>query len=382
MGQKNKMNYKKLYISVLILIAGIVGFNVYNKKEISVEDVMYVVFLPLFFVGLNYLVDKFASKITKPSEVNPKDEFLEFIAINLKHKYSFSVEDFRRIRFNNKYQECLDICFNISQVGETDKYNFEKVLHKFSKSKSTLETKAINCLVKSTKEYISKYREGKIVLDGINLTNQYGKGLTINYKSEVVLNDYKKSNNEKDRLNKAIEDANKDLEKLIKSKKYSSYETLKKVLKSHILIQKDNFILDEVYKLLDNGEDALSSYIKARDKAVNEFKNLDNEYIKNRYVDIIDATNMVVCKLINKKYHQEKGLNGKIILSDSIKLSDVIYLFDRNISGIIVENEVENSHVAFVLNELKIPTFITKDINKISNNTLVEIGEKLLLKGE
>ncbi len=381
---KNKStNYLKLYIMITALVVLFTIYGCISKERIDSSDVLTVVFLPALFVTLLWAVEKVALVFnkTKVSESEGKDFYLAKIANSLKGFGSLSVEDFRRLRINDKFQETLDIGYNIFLYGEDDINNYDKILHRYNKTKNDYERKAVEILVSRTKELVKEKEEKGQVIGGKNLFNLniYGQTLNVSFKVEEKTRDNKFL--EKEKLNKAIEKTIEDFKNIVYNKLYTNNNLVKELMDVYTLMANDKYILLDTYRKINEGKDALESYIEKRNQVVNEFNNLENEYMRNRANDIYDVTNQVIKNMIGYK-PKIKNVKDKVVILNDLYISDVLYLHKHKVKGIVVKNLEEYSHTSFLLKKLNIPTFKAENIDNIKDGKKITFGQKVIIRGD
>lgn len=95
-------------------------------------------------------MDKFMHK-SKPKKVEDRYKlFLELAAKRVNDMEGFSIEDFRRLRENERFQKTLHQCFTIYENGEQDELNFNYLSKKFKSN--TNEYKALELVIEDTKK--------------------------------------------------------------------------------------------------------------------------------------------------------------------------------------------------------------------------------------
>ena len=149
---KNSRGFK-YYIKFYLVITGAyiiyVLYNTYLAEwKFNAYLLLSVVYLPILFVGFIYIFDTVLDKILPKSKVKKKDAFLSFAneaTKSVDEQLSLSIEDFRRLRDNHRFQKALYQTYKISENGETEEINFTFIRKKFKRD--TIEYKALNIVI-------------------------------------------------------------------------------------------------------------------------------------------------------------------------------------------------------------------------------------------
>ena len=125
-----------------------------------VVDILALIVIPFFFTIFFYLIDLFTSKLERKSKREKRLEeerysnFIDDIGKELNKLNIFNVEDFRKFRESDKFQESLKKLYDIYKNGETENNNFSNILRKY-KSKPT-EKEAMEYLIDFTKKRMTE----------------------------------------------------------------------------------------------------------------------------------------------------------------------------------------------------------------------------------
>lgn len=182
------------------------------------------------------------------------------------------------------------------------------------------------------------------------------------------------------RFNNCIETVEKELEELYEEKKISLGESEAQIFKAHLMILKDPELLNKVIKNIEdekvNSEYALKKVI---DEFVKLFENMDNEYFRERALDIKDIGRRITKHLLNLETKNLSDLEkGTIVVAKDLTPSDTAGLIKENIEGIITEEGGKTSHSAIIANTLGIPAVmgVKNIIKEIKNNEEIIIDGK------
>nr|WP_010296410.1 putative PEP-binding protein [Clostridium senegalense] len=208
-------------------------------------------------------------------------------------------------------------------------------------------------------------------MEGIGVSN----GIEI---SKVLIKDVKESipkysiediSAELLRFKSAVEDSIKDIENLILNKKLAKEEI--EIFDAHICMLKDEeflkFVEEKIKTDKINSEWALE---KGKQFFVELFNSFDNEYFKERSIDLIDIINRATNKLLKKEELNYEKVEGKFVLvAHDLTPSETVKIDKNKIIGFITETGGKTSHVAIVARMLGIPAIVgAKNILSMVDN--------------
>ena len=107
------------------------------------------IYLPVIFVGLMFVFDTIFDTILsrgKRKEKSDFDAFARSCTLEIQKQCDFSLEDFRRLRQNSRFQKALQQAYRIKTEGETDELNMVVLEKKFKKN--TREAIALEIVIK------------------------------------------------------------------------------------------------------------------------------------------------------------------------------------------------------------------------------------------
>ena len=198
---------------------------------------------------------------------------------------------------------------------------------------------------------------GKPVSCGITMNNIYK---LIEQKIEV--NNDLISNIDKEiiKFHDALIQSTNELD--ILREKASKNKVLKdlEIFASHKLIVNDPLIIKEVEDLISKTNmNAASSYKTVIDKFIAKFNSMDNEYIKERSIDIIDVYKRVAGIILNKNTKNNLVMTKDVILvTENITPSMVLSINQKLVKGIILRDGGKTSHSSLMIKNLGIPLII------------------------
>ena len=133
---------------------------------------------------------------------------------------------------------------------------------------------------------------------------------------------------------------------------------------------KDDKIENERYNVIYATE-------KGFNKTIDLFKNIDDEYISERFKDLEDIKNRIIKDLLNIKIQDISNLKeNTIIIGKEITTSEISRLDFKYTAGIISEIGGKNSHVSIIARSKDIPLVVGVNYKEIKNDDLVIIDGK------
>ena len=157
---KNKKGFKhyvRFYGFVVLAYSIYTIILSFQLGTFSLGMGLSIIYLPLLFVALVYVFDTitepFFARLGKGKN-NPETlqykQFFQVLTNKVNTECDFTIEDFRRLRENDRFQKGLQQAFRILQDGETPELNFILLEKKFKKS--TREYEAMEVVVKEVKK--------------------------------------------------------------------------------------------------------------------------------------------------------------------------------------------------------------------------------------
>ena len=181
------------------------------------------------------------------------------------------------------------------------------------------------------------------------------------------------------RYHEAINETKKTIEKLkLKSIERFGLET-SKIFDAHLMIADDPEIKTSVEALIINEKVNLTYALHT---VVNSFlmlfKDLDNEYLRERAIDLKDVSERILSFALGIEAHDISDIYEEIILiGDDITPSETTQLNTKYVKGFITEQGGQTSHSAIIARLLGIPAVCgAKDILK-----KVKHGDEIIMDG-
>ena len=152
---KNKRGFKhylRFWMLATVIYAAYIIF-ISSRDGVDVTLVTSALYLPIVFTFLLFAFDTVFDRIWPQKEKKEDQEFDEFLkktTYQVNEELELSIEDFRRLRENAKFQKSLYQVYQIYLIGETDEINFIFLEKKFRKD--TTEYRALEIVVNEVKK--------------------------------------------------------------------------------------------------------------------------------------------------------------------------------------------------------------------------------------
>ncbi len=202
------------------------------------------------------------------------------------------------------------------------------------------------------------------IMEGIPVSAGIAIGEAFVYSKDFVIPNYTISdfqiNIEIDRFRNALEQTKKEFivlkNKIIKEMS----EDEGKFLDSHIMIIEDKSIIKEVEEKLNKEKKNVEwVFYQVVDSLVKKFNKMNDEYFRDRAVDLLDIGRKVMQKLMTKKNISLSSLEKDvIIISTDISVSDTASMNKKHVMGFITEYGGRTSHVSILAKALGIPSVV------------------------
>lgn len=152
-----------------------------------------------------------------------------------------------------------------------------------------------------------------------------------------------------------------------------------KVFEAHLLVLEDRVLIEDIIQQIKtkkvNVEYAFSQSIK---KYVDTLLKLEDEYLRERVIDIEDVSRRVLRKLLKKEGTNLSGLNEKVIIvAHDLSPSQTASLPKENILGFVTDVGGRTSHTTIIARSLGIPAVVGLEVATAN----IKSGEKLIVDG-
>lgn len=136
---KNKKGLKYYATIFAFSTSALVLYVIYLRfkdGEFDMEVILPLLYVPVVFTGFLFSFDRLFEKIF-PNQKKVKNikynNYIKDIGTAIEVECVFSIEDYKRLRNNQKFQKGIEQAFRVYDKGETDDVNFEFLGRKFKK---------------------------------------------------------------------------------------------------------------------------------------------------------------------------------------------------------------------------------------------------------
>jgi phosphotransferase system enzyme I (PtsI) len=170
-----------------------------------------------------------------------------------------------------------------------------------------------------------------------------------------------------ERYRDALARTEKELQKLVGSLEEEIGEEHGKILDSHRMILKDEFVQSETIKVIKeqkvNAAYALSLVL---DRVLTTFSNIKDEYLKERGEDIRDVRRRIIRNLMGQKDEGVTNLRKKaVVVAKTLTPSDTAGFNKKYVLAFITDSGGSTSHAAILARSQGIPAVVgLNDISK------------------
>jgi phosphotransferase system enzyme I (PtsI) len=215
------------------------------------------------------------------------------------------------------------------------------------------------------------------------------KGICIGQAVRIDKNniDYVPSYIKKSQIPKEIEKFKKSLinirEGYEKSRdKVKDNTTIMKLIETQLhFIEDKSFQKSITKKIKNNLYTANWSIATEYQKIENEFKRIEDKYIRERLIDI----KQMIISLLDFLRDDKSGSNlkkvnlrNKIIITDEITPKEIIDIYYNNASGVITSHGSKSSHSAILSKSLSLPMMVKSD----ASNNIIKDNDMLIMHSE
>ena len=175
------------------------------------------------------------------------------------------------------------------------------------------------------------------------------------------------------RLRKAVAAAKRHLSSLIKANG-SITDSGAGIFEVHLALLGDSALLEKFEKEIESQKVNAEWAIKhVTEIYVSKYKAIEDEHLRDRYIDIEDVTERILTALDGTHAAQLPYAKGSIIAASELKPSTLVELADDSPRAIITENGGWTSHTFIIAREMKLPavTGLKKIFRRVKTGDLV-----------
>lgn len=176
-------------------------------------------------------------------------------------------------------------------------------------------------------------------------------------------------------LHQAIEQTVLQLKHLKESSSHKFDEEILHIFDAHIAIATDPEFIHQIEKKIKSESCNLAHAVKFNvDIFIDMFKNIDDEYMRQRASDLLEVSEHIIKNHLNIKPLDFKTIDCKVILaSHEINASQAAQINPKCVLGIISEVGGKDTHSSIIARQLGIPALVGVEnlMNSIKDNDLV-----------
>ena len=172
----------------------------------------------------------------------------------------------------------------------------------------------------------------------------------------------KKIRDEKERFRRAVSELKEDMQRTKERaiEKTGIGKTHSRIFDAYILILNDPLLKDGVIKMITdeavNAEYAVQTVI---DRIVKTFASIDDEYFRERSMDIMDIGRRILKTLLGKERKILSDISESVVVvAHSLSPSDTISLKKNNVLAFATDIGGRTSHTAILAQSLEIPAVV------------------------
>jgi len=149
------------------------------------------------------------------------------------------------------------------------------------------------------------------------------------------------------------------------------------IFNAHLLVLEDRMLIEEVITQLKKDRLAVEYiFMNVLKKYMLIFSNIDDEYLKERIVDVGDVGKRVLKNLLGKQFENIKRHEEPVVIvAYNLSPSDTVSLHKKNVIGFVTDIGGRTSHTAIIARSLEIPAVVGLEgaTKKIKNGDLLVI---------
>ncbi len=220
-------------------------------------------------------------------------------------------------------------------------------------------------------------------MNTIGISPGIALGKVLIYKEPKIIVNKQKVENiafEIDKLNKSIENGIVEVEELYEETFKIMGEKESNIFIAHKMMLKDpEFIESIIAKIKEENINVEWALSEVSNQYISLFENIEDEYIKERLLDIKDVSKRLLRILLEIKNVDLSSLKEKcIIIAEDLIPSEIAKMNKENVIGIVTELGGKTSHTSIMARSLEIPTVVgAKDITDIAKN-----GDFVIIDGK
>ena len=200
------------------------------------------------------------------------------------------------------------------------------------------------------------------IFSGTGVGCKKASGIIRFYKEEkapqVKSNSFTTCENELKRLDKAINDVKRLLEKMHSKAKKDIGEEEAKIFEIHLMLIEDEDLRETIEFEIYKDQCAENAVLYASEKYSNMLKSLGDEYLSEREKDIKDIANQIISSLEGKEIEASIHTSPYILVAEDLTPSQTVMLDKSMILGFVTFYGTPSSHTAILARAMGIPALV------------------------
>lgn len=176
---------------------------------------------------------------------------------------------------------------------------------------------------------------------------------------------------ELDKFNSAVTEYRQQLCKIREKTEKELGKKEAEIFDAHLMILEDPLLKENVEnKIKDDKNTAQKAVDSTTKEFVKIFKELDDEYLRERFADIEDVGKGIIKNILNIKDLSLENINEEIIIiSEDLTPSDTARMPKDKVLGFALDTGGKTSHISIMANSLEIPAVVgAKGLSEYVNN--------------
>lgn len=221
-----------------------------------------------------------------------------------------------------------------------------------------------------------------MVLKGIAASKGIAIAKVFEFNSEEIKIEKKEISNVDFEVNRLMENIDLTIEQIQKIKENALKnvsEDQASIFDAHILVANDPMLISEYREIIINDKlNAEYAVDKVSKRYIQMFKSMEDQYMKERSVDIKDVSERIILNLLGKRKQDLSSINHEVIIvSNDLTPSETSQLDKKFIKGFATNIGGLTSHSAILARSLSIPAVV--GLESITDN--VESGDIIAING-
>lgn len=186
-------------------------------------------------------------------------------------------------------------------------------------------------------------------------------------KEESIVRREKVENIEKEKkqFDASVEEAREQLLSLYEKAKREVGEAEAAIFEVHTMMLEDQDYRESIYSIIENQQVCAEFAVAETSKNFSRmFRDMNDDYMKERGSDIEDISNRIIRILGGEKGDEEQITEPVIIMAKDLAPSETVQLNKEMLLGFVTEKGSVNSHTAILARTMNIPALINTEIRE------------------